>query len=225
VNRGNDAHVRSWAGLHLSAKLGELVGEDDLLVASGASLGLEGLEAILPVGPVFPHRVGLWTRSESQGLSKRRRRAKKRTHQLGLLLYLDLQRILLRNQSIPLSFQCLDLVLEHLQLLGVDPLVLGQNRLVTVLPPLVVLLQQLDVVLLGLDLGLQRLNLLLEGVEFGERLTKPAFHLSELALRRLVLVAKGLVALAEKLGGVDALEKLGVLGGGSGRVAALLTLL
>lgn len=147
------------------------------------------------------------------------------THQLGLLLNLDLKGILLYHQSIPLGFQRLHLVLEHLQFLGVDPLVFGQNRLVAILPPLIVLLQQLDVVLLSLDLSLQRLDLLLERIEFGQSLTKAAFHLRELALGRLVLVAKSLVALPKELGRVDALKKLGVLGRGGRSIAALLTLL
>lgn len=65
--------------------------------------------------------------------------------------------------------------------------------------------------ILGLDLGLQRLHLLLERFELGESLPQAVLDVDELALVGLVLVAEGLVALAQELGRVDALEQLGVL--------------
>lgn len=130
------------------------------------------------------------------------------THQLRLLVPL----LLHLNQ---LGLDTLHLILKHLQLLRINPLVLGKNRLIPVLPPFVVLLEQLNVVFLRLDFSLESLNLFLEGIEFGKRLTKLGVELSDLAKVGFVLVAKGLVALAKELGGVDAFEQLGVLGGRS----------
>lgn len=135
------------------------------------------------------------------------------TRQLGLLRELDVEGRLLGFGCRERCLNLLDFALENLKLFRVDPLVLGEDRLVASLPPFVVLLEQFRLMLRRLEFGLEHADLLLEGLNLGLCGTKLSFKRRDLAQVRLVLVAQGVVALAEKLSGVNRLEKLGVLGG------------
>lgn len=147
------------------------------------------------------------------------------THSLGLSIELLDEGSLLSLRLLERRLHCRHLRLQRPQLLGIDPLVLGQDGLVAVLPALVILLEQLDVVRLGLDLGAEDLELLLERVERVEGGAKASVEVENLGGLLLVLVAERLVALAEELARVDALEELGVLSRRGGGLSRFLTFL
>lgn len=147
------------------------------------------------------------------------------TNEVGLLLELTTETLLLLLHRRQLRLNLLHLILKHLNLLRIDPLILRENRQVSGLPALVVLLEDLDVVNLRVDVGFESTELLPEGRDLALEGTDLLVERRDLAEVRLVLVAKGLVALSEKLGGVDRLEELSVRSGAREGLAGLLTFL
>lgn len=65
--------------------------------------------------------------------------------------------------------------------------------------------------LLGVQFGLQRLHLFLQRLELSSRFAQAGLELGQLAKTRLVFIPESLIALAQELGGVNALQKLGML--------------
>lgn len=124
--------------------------------------------------------------------------------------------------------RCLDLVdfgLEDLQFLRVDALVLGQDGLVTSLPAFVVFFEEFDLVILRFEFGLKRPELLLERLDLGLHLAELRVEGGQLAHIGFVLIAQGLVALAQEFGGVNRFEQFGVLSRAAEGIAGPLSLL